>query len=173
MEIVKTIGRWYARLLTAMLWLAAIYVGLMMVAIVYFTSMRSLGIPYSSYTFTFIEFGFIYALMLGAPRLVRDRGHVYIELITAAVPAKVRIAMSRGVALLCFAICGVLAWYTGVQAYTEMVGGVFDELRADQGIPRWTVIIAMPVGFGLMAIEFMRYVFADEPFHTGRPGVHE
>jgi len=173
MEFVKTVGRWYARLLRAMLWLAAIYIGLMMVGIIYFTSMRSLGIPYSDYTFTFIEFGFIYALMLGAPQLVRDRGHVYIELVSAAVPDRVRVVMSRTVALLCFAICALLAWYTGVQTHAEMVGGVFDELRADQGIPRWIVIVAMPIGFGLMAIEFLRYVFAREPFHTGQAGVHE
>lgn len=173
MGLIRTIDRYYAWLLRVMLWLAAIYVGLMMVAIVYFTSMRSLGIPYSSYTFTFIEFGFIYVLMLGAPSLVRDRGHVYIEILTAAVSDPVRRILSRFVAFLCFLICLILAWYTGVQTHAEMVGGVFDELRADQGIPRWIVIIAMPVGFGLMALEFLRFVFSKETFHTGEAGVHE
>lgn len=173
MNVIRTIGRWYARLLRAMLWLAAVYVGLMMVAIVYYTSMRSLGIAYSDYTFTFIEFGFIYVLMLGGPWLVRDRGHVYIEIVTAAVSNRARSALSRLVAFLCFLICLTLAWYTGVQTYNEMVGGVFDELRADQSIPRWIVIGAMPIGFGLMAIEFLRYVVVKETFHTGRAGVHE
>lgn len=176
MRIVSIVSRWYARLLKAMLWLAAVYVGLMMVAIVYYTSMRSLGIPYSNLIFTFIEFGFIYVLMLGAPQLVRDRGHVYIELITAAVPPPVRQVLSRFVAFVCVIICGVLAWYTGIQTHSEIVGGVFDELRADQDIPRWIVIISMPIGFGLMAIEFLRYVFSAETFHTGRAGragVHE
>jgi hypothetical protein len=31
----------------------------------------------------------------------------------------------------------------------------------------------MPLGFGLMAVEFLRFVLGREVIHTGQAGVHE
>jgi len=31
----------------------------------------------------------------------------------------------------------------------------------------------MPICFGLMALNFLRFVFGRETLHTGQPGVHE
>ena len=150
---------------------AALYVGLMMVAIVYYTSFRALGIHYNTYAFVFIEYGFIYILMLGGPWLVRTRGHIYIELLTAAVPAGVRNVLSRSVAALCVLVCLALAWYTGVLAVDDFTANRYDELRAQLNIKLWIIIGSMPVGFGLMGIEFVRFVFGRELMHSGKAGV--
>ncbi|HSA89456.1 MAG TPA: TRAP transporter small permease [Burkholderiales bacterium] len=150
---------------------AALYVGLMMATIVYYTSCRALGIAYSSFSFAFIEFGFIYVLMLGGPWLVRTRGHVHIELLTAAVPERVRQVLSRTVAALCVLTCLALAWYTGLLTWNEYAGNKYDELRAHLDIKRWIITVSMPVGFGLMGIEFVRYVFGRELLHSGKAGV--
>jgi len=166
------IDTYYSRLLRFMAALAAIYIGLMMVAIVYSVLFRSIGLEYSSYSFVFIEYGFIYTLMLGAPWLVRQRGHVYIEIITAAVSVPVRNVLSRIVAALCFVVCLVLAFYAGALALEDYVTGELD-VRGSRDIPRWIVMIAMPVGFGFMSLEFLRFVFGRETMHTGQAGVHE
>ena len=84
----------YSLIVRAMFYAASLYVGLMMVAIVYYTSLRSMGWDYNDYSFTFIEYGFIYVLMLGCPWMVRQRAHVYIELVTAAIPDRARVAPS-------------------------------------------------------------------------------
>jgi C4-dicarboxylate transporter DctQ subunit len=39
--------------------------------------------------------------------------------------------------------------------------------------PRWLLTITFPVSFGLMAIEFSRFVFGEELMHTGEAGIHE
>ena len=57
--------------------------------------------------FVFIEYGFIYVLMLGGPWLVRVRGHIHIELLTAALPPTPRALLSRLVAALCVLTCFV------------------------------------------------------------------
>lgn len=167
-----TIDTYYARLLRGMAALAAIYLGLMMVAIVYSVLFRSLGLGYSSYSFVFIEYGFIYTLMLGAPWLVRIRGHVYIEIVTAAVSPPTRNILSRIVAALCCLVCAVLAFYAGALALEDYSLGELD-VRGSRDIPRWIVTGAMPVGFGLMSVEFLRFVFGRENMHTGQAGVHE
>lgn len=171
--LLRQIDKWYRRLLWLMMALSAIYIGLMMVTIVYATIFRYFGWTYSHYTFTFIEYGFLYSLMLGSPWLVRNRGHVYIEIVTAAVPDRVRNVLSRFVALLCAFVCFVLAWYFGVLAFDDFVTTKYDELRAQLDIQRWIVTSVLPLGFGLMGVEFTRFIFARETMHTGEAGVHE
>lgn len=171
--LLRQIDKWYRRLLWLMMATAAVYIGLIMVAIVYSTTFRFFGWSYSPYTFTFIEYGFLYTLMLGSPWLVRHRGHVYIEILTAAVPDRVRNVLSRFVALLCAFVCLVFTWYLGALALDDYTTSKYDELRAQLDIQRWVVTAVLPLGFGLMTVEFLRFVFARETMHTGVAGVHE
>jgi C4-dicarboxylate transporter DctQ subunit len=163
--------RWYEGLLWLMMAAASVYVALMMLGIVYFAAFRALGWHYDPYTFPFIEYGFIYVLMLGGPWLVRTRGHIHIELLTAAVPDKVRVVLSRSVAVLSALTCLALAWYTGVLTMDDFAANRYDELRAQLDIKRWIVTVSMPIGFGLMGIEFLRYVFGGRLLHTGKAGL--
>ena len=170
--MLETLDKYYTWLLRGMMGAAALYMAAIMVSIVYFTTCRGLGIPYSSYSFIFIEYGFIYVLMLGAPWLVRRRGHVFIEILTATLPDSFRPAYSRFVAALCVAICAVLAWYSGEVAWTDYFHNEID-VRGSIDTPRWIVTVSLPFGFALMAIEFARFVVGTEVMHTGEAGVHE
>lgn len=169
--MLKFLASAYERLLWLMMAAAGAYIGLMMLGIVYYTSFRALGWRYDPAVFVFIEYGFIYVLMLGGPWLVRVRGHIHIELLTAALPPAPRALLSRLVAALCVLTCFTLAWYTGLLALDDFRSDKYDELRAQLDIKRWIVTASMPVGFGLMAIEFARYVFGRTLLHSGRAGV--
>jgi len=169
--MLRTLGRSYEGLLWLMMAAASVYVALMMLAIVYFAGFRALGWSYNPYTFPFIEYGFVYVLMLGGPWLVRTRGHIHIELLTAAVPDRVRAVLSRSVAALSALTCLTLAWYTGVLTVEDFTGNRYDELRAQLDLKRWIVMVSMPIGFGLMGIEFLRYVFGRQLLHTGKAGL--
>ena len=91
---------------------------------------------------------------------------------TAAVSDGVRRILSRFIAAFCFLVCLALAWYGGVLAWTDYTFPEID-VRGSHDIPRWIVTISLPIGFGFMSLEFLRYVFSKEPFHTGEAGVHE
>jgi TRAP-type C4-dicarboxylate transport system permease small subunit len=170
--MLATLDRAYAGFLRALMALAGAYLALSMAAIVYATLFRTLGLPYSGYAFVFIEYGFLYMMMLGAPWLVRVRGHVYIEIVTAAVPDRARVFLSRGVAALCVLACLALGWYGGEVAWRDWVGREID-VRGARDIPRWIATAVLPLGFGLMAIEFLRFVFGREVMHSGQPGARE
>ena len=163
----------YSFVVRAMFAAASLYVGMMMVVIIYYTSSRSLSIDYNQYSFTFIEYGFIYVLMLGCPWMVRQKAHVYIEMVTAALPAGPRTILSRLIAFGCFGVCLILAVYTGLLALEDYSWNRYDELRGQLDIKRWIIIAAMPVGFGFSALEFLRFVFGSKTIHTGAAGVHE
>ena len=163
----------YTFLVRAMFAAASVYVGMMMVVIIYYTSFRSLSLDYNDYSFTFIEYGFIYVLMLGCPWMVRQKAHVYIEMVTAALSEGPRNVLSRLIALSCFGVCLVLAIYTGLLAWEDYDWNRYDELRGQLDIKRWVVMVAMPIGFGFSALEFLRFVFGANVIHTGAAGVHE
>lgn len=143
----------------------------LMVAIVWSVSMRNLGMQPYAWLFTSTEYGVFYMTMLGAPWLVRRRGHVHIELVTAMLPDRVRQVVSRLVALGCVVVCTWLAWRGYMLVETNLLRNDFD-VRA-YFYPRWLLTIAFPISFGLMAVEFARFVVGRELMHSGKAGIHE
>lgn len=172
MTVLKAVDRLWGRLLWLLMAIAALYVGAIMLLIVYVTVFRSVGWSYSPLANVAIEYGFVYILFLGSPHLVRQRGHIYIELLTAAIPERPRLWLSRGIVLAGAIVCFVWTWYTWtlfVERWNDAMS--FDELRAQFNIRLWLSTIPFPIGFFLMGLEFLRFVFTAEPMHVGIAGV--
>lgn len=153
--------------------LAGVYLAAIMFGIVISALARTFNLSgsWSSHIFSFAEFGLLYIVMAASPWLVRHRGHVFIELLTAAIPRAMQRPFSRFVSLLCVIICLVLVWYTwGATAKAYRFGDA--EMRS-LDMPKFLLLGAMPIGFGLMAVQFARFVFGPETLHTGEAGVHE
>ncbi len=151
--------------------LAGIYLVAMMFGIVFNAMARTLGYSGSSHIFTFAEFGLLYIAMAASPWLARHKGHVFIEIVTAAMPAALQRPFSRAVSALCVIICLVLVWYTWgatVRAY-----GFGDAEMRSLDMPKFLLLGAMPICFALMAAQFARFVFGRETLHSGEAGVHE
>ena len=167
----RAILRIYDGLITALAVLAGVLLVWLMVAIVASVGMRNAGLQPFAWLFTSTEYAILYITMLGAPWLVRRRGHVHIELLTAALPDGPRKALSRLVALGCVVLCAGLAWRGFLLVQTNIARMDYDT-RA-YFFPRWLLTIAFPVSFGLMAVEFARFAFGREILHTGEAGIHE
>lgn len=154
--------------------LAMVSAGLLlwlMVSIVISVAMRNAGLQPFAWLFTSSEYALLYLTMLGAPWLVRERGHVHIELLTAALPGPMRRALSRAVAGACMLTCAILAWKGAELVATNLARGDYD-VRA-YFFPRWMLTIAFPVSFALMTLEFARFAFGRELLHSGEAGIHE
>lgn len=151
--------------------LAGIYLVAIMLGIVFNALARTFGFSGSSHIFTFAEFGLLYIVMGASPWLVRLKGHVFVELLTAAVPRAWQHPVSRAVSALCVIICLVLAYYTwGATARAYRFGDA--EMRS-LDMPKYLLLGAMPICFTLMAIQFTRFVFGPDTLHSGQAGVHE
>nr|WP_246455803.1 TRAP transporter small permease subunit [Sulfitobacter aestuariivivens] len=151
--------------------LAGIYLVAIMFGIVFQATARSFNFSGSSHIFTFSEYGLLYIAMAASPWLVRLRGHVFIEMLTAALPRDFGRVFSRFVALLCFVVCAILVWYSAQNTIKAYNFGDADMRSLD--MPKWLLLISMPICFGLMALNFLRFVFGSETLHTGEAGVHE
>ncbi len=161
------------RICDALAIFAGIYLVWIMLAIVVSALARTVNLSgtWASHLFTFTEFGLLYIVMAASPWLAREKGHVYIELVTAALPRNIQRVFSRCVAALCVVICLVLVFYT-FQATAKAYKFGDAEMRS-LDMPKWLLLGAMPIGFGLMAAQFSRFVFGPETMHTGQAGVHE
>jgi len=151
--------------------LAGIYLVVIMFGIVIQATLRSFNYSGWSHIFTFSEYGLLYIVMAASPWLVRLKGHVFIEMLTAALPTEIGRVFSRGVAVLCVVICLFLVWYSGATTLRAYQFGDADMRSLD--MPKWMLLVSMPICFGLMALNFLRFVFGPETLHTGEAGVHE
>lgn len=163
--------RTYTALLYGMAFIAAAMLVWLMIAVILSVGMRNLGLQPWAWLFTSTEYALLYMTMLGAPWLVREKGHVHIELVTAVLPPALRRIVSRGVALACVLVSLVLAWKGFDLLQTNIARNDYD-VRAYY-FPRWILTLSFPICFGLMAVEFSRFVFGEELMHSGEAGIHE
>jgi TRAP-type C4-dicarboxylate transport system permease small subunit len=165
------IGKFYRGFLYLMAGVAGFMLIWLMFSVITSVLMRNAGLQPFAWLFTSSEYAILYMTMLGAPWLVREKGHVHIELVTAALPAPARRVVSRGVAALCVLVCVILAW-KGAELFLGNIARNDLDVRAYY-FPKWILTIAFPVSFGLMAIEFSRFVFGKDLMHSGEAGIHE
>jgi TRAP-type C4-dicarboxylate transport system permease small subunit len=167
----RTIALVYERFLQAMAVLSGLTLVWIMVAVVISVVQRNLGMQSWAWLFLSTEYGMFYMTLLGAPWLVRQRGHVHIEMLTAAMPSQYLPLFSRLVSLLTCLICAVLALKGIELVLMNLERGDFD-VRA-YFFPSWILSMVFPISFGLMAIEFGRMVFGKTLLHSGVAGVNE
>lgn len=164
-------NRCYLMVLNGMALVAAIMLVWLMVAIVLSVVIRNIGLQPSAWFFLSTEYAMFYLTLLGAPWLVRQKGHVHIELLTSVLPTAALNVLSRLVALLCVLVCAVLAW-KGIDLVIMNIERSDYDVRAFF-VPKWILTIAFPISFTLMAIEFARFVVGPEILHSGEAGIKE
>lgn len=167
----RPLVRVYDALLYTMALIAGLTLVWLMVSVVASVVMRNLGVQPFAWLFTSAEYGLLYMTMLGAPWLVREKGHVHIEWVTAALPPSLRRIVSRSVAAACVAVSLVLAWY-GLQLFLTNIERNDFDVRAYY-YPRWLLTVTFPIAFTFMAVEFARFVFGPDLMHSGEAGIHE
>lgn len=166
-----TVAALYRRLLEALAVVAGVMLAATAVAIVLDVLMRNLGLQPPAHTLTLTEYGLLYLTMLAAPWLVREKGHVYVELVTAALRPRARFWLTRVVYALCVLTCAVIFWFGLDVALTHYQREVIDVRSFD--MPRWLLTVSIPLSFGLMTIEFARFLLNLDSMHTGQAGIHE
>jgi len=145
-----------------MAYLAAFLMVAMMVVITLDVILRNLGYQSSAHFFTFTEYALLIVPCLGAPWLVREKGHIYIEILLMALSPRVRARFTLLIGLVCIVVCAVVAWYGFAVTLNDFLQNEKDVRSLD--MPRWMVVGFIPLGFGMMGLEFLRFVLRGENF---------
>ena len=145
-----------------MAWCAAALIVAMMVVITLDVVLRNLGYQSSAHFFTFTEYALLVVPCLGAPWLVREKGHIYVEILLMHLDRRRRAALRRAIGIVCIVVCAVLAWYGFEVTLRDFVATEKDVRSLD--MPRWLVVGFVPLSFAMMALEFLRFVLKRENF---------
>lgn len=166
----RLIVRAYETLLFGLAWVAGFLLVAVMVTIVLDVCLRNLGFQSSAHFFTFSEYALLLIPCLGAPWLVREKGHVFVEILLTYLSPAARKAMTQLIAVLCIVICAVMAWY-GFEVTIENFQRADKDVRSFDA-PRWALVVWIPISFLMMAVEFLRFFVRRENFlgYMGGPG---
>jgi TRAP-type C4-dicarboxylate transport system permease small subunit len=136
------------------------------VAIVYDVTVRTLNFQPPNFTVSFTEYVLLYTTMLGAPYMVRKKGHILVEALIESVPPAVHAVMAKFVYLVCMLLSAALAYY-GAKLFLQGIATGDMEYRSFD-MPRWILDLTLPLGFGFSAIEFLRYLVGADSLYKVR-----
>ena len=145
-----------------MAWFAGALMAGMFAAIVVDVVLRNLGWQSSAHLFTFTEYALLMVPCFGAPWLVREKGHVFVEIVLNALRPAARRRLLLAIGVVCIVVCLVLAWY-GVQVSLRNFELGDKDVRSFDA-PRWALVACIPIGFFFMATEFARHLLRGEDF---------
>ena len=156
------IKRAYDAILYGMAYAAGFLMAAMMAVSTLDVVLRNLGYQSSAHFFTFTGYALLIVPCLGAPWLAREKGHIYVEILLMAMPSTARRVMTFVIGLICIAVCLVIAYYGFQVTWQDYVNAEKDVRSLD--MPRWMVVVWIPISFLMMAIEFARFLFRRENF---------
>ena len=156
------ISKAYDAMLYGMAIAAGFLMAAMMVVICLDVVLRNLGYQSSAHFFTFTEYALLAVPCLGAPWLVREKGHIYVEILLMYLKPRPRKLLTSVIGGVCIAVCAVLAWYGFEVTISDFLHNEKDVRSLD--MPRWIVVGFIPLSFAMMGIEFLRFVVRREDF---------
>ena len=153
----KALRRAYDLAVIGLAVLAGALLALISAAIVIDVTFRAIGLPSVPWVVEVTKLGLIYITLLGAPWLVREKGHVGVEILVAKLSPGMRRRFGQAVCLVCALMCLLLA-YRAVGVMLESIGQV-----DASDLPRWARFAPLPVGFFFLSTEFLRLLVISQP----------
>ena len=118
-----------------------------------------------------VEYGLLWFTILAAPWLARIKGHVFIDALNEMLSPGARKITSRIAYLVVIAGALMLAWYSLNLAIEAYVDEAIDERSIE--LQLWWIYAPMPVGFFLVAVEFIRFLIGFDDMFGSRTDVKE
>ena len=169
--MLKQLIKAYDGLVVALAVLAAISVVLMLVLIFADVAIRTFGFSAPSFGVALVEYSLIYFTVMAAPYLVRIKGHVTIDVVVQLFPAGLSFYIKWAIAIISALACIVFAVIATKLTFEAYQSGRLDVRGID--IPLWLSFFPMPLGFVLVAIEFLRTLAADPETDISEPDAPE
>jgi len=154
--LLKTFDMMLGKTSTALSWFACALIPCMFLMITIDVSIRTLGYRPPLFTSSVVEYALLFMAMCSAPWLVRERGHVVIEALVAAMPDSVRQPLAKIIYVVCASVSFLFAWLCWGIFADYWVGGELDVRGID--MPYWLQFLPLPLCFFLIALEFCMYL---------------
>lgn len=152
-------NRWFDGLINAMAYICGGILLFMMLLVCYDVVMRYLFRNPTGWSMEVCEYLLVYLTFLGSPWLLREKGHVNVDILFFFSPPSVtrrcKIFTGLVMAIATLVLCIFCAGATWDVFHREII------MIKILMIPKWTLLWVIPFGFGLMCIETFRQLFAN------------
>lgn len=138
--------------------------GLTAIAIALDVIARWIGLRPPPWTIAGSEFIMLYVTVLGAPYMVRIKGHVFVEALIMNLPRRVKRVVEKLIYVLCVALSLFLAWYALDATILAFATDDFDMRGFD--MPWGWIYGPMTLGLLLTGLEFLRYLIGPESMYA-------
>jgi TRAP-type C4-dicarboxylate transport system permease small subunit len=155
--MLNTLGKIQTALVYGALVLSATLIGIAIVLVIVDVTLRATRLATLNFTVAFVEYILLYFVLLAAPYLVRERGHVVADMIHSRLSGRPRLVMEKLIYLLCITVSLVFAWFGLKLMIGAIQNGYVDERSVN--IPYWLLYLFYPPCFVLVALEFTRFLF--------------
>lgn len=161
--------RCYDRLVLALAIVAATSLGLCTFLIVVDVMLRNVGVGPIQPASALVEYALLFSTMAGGPWLVRRHGHIAVTSFVEKLPAAPRRLVGQAVLIVSTLALTLLCWRSAAVALEEVATGATD-IRSI-AIPGWVLYLMLSIGFGLMAVEFLRLLLRGEVYAGTEGGI--
>jgi len=139
--------------------------------IVFDVSIRIMGFSPPAFTIAVVEYILLYFTMFGAPWLVRQKGHVFIDAVTQFLPPLIKMIVAKIVYAICIVSSLIFCYFSFGLLVEAIRNGTLDVRGVD--LPQWALFAPMPLCFFLVAVEFSRYLIGIDDMYGDRTDVRE
>jgi len=155
--VLSKLGHAFDYVMVALAWVAGGFVVVMWLSINYEVVMRYFFGNPTSWVSDFNLYFIVYITMLGAAWLLKKDEHVKIEILVSRMARGTRRVMKAITSMMGAVVSGVMFWYS-----FQMTLGAFQMKSVFFKaviVQRWIVFWVIPMGFLLLAIQFLRNVY--------------
>lgn len=157
MKALKTIGVCFDRIIDILGLFSAALVAFTMIAICAEISLRNLlGWP-MAWIFEMTEYSLLFMTFFGAARLLKSKGHVRMDIVFNLLKPRTQILLNVINSTICAIVCLVFTFYGFKTTWYYFQSGVAYMSFLEP--PWWIIISAVPLGFCLLFIQFLRIIY--------------
>jgi TRAP-type C4-dicarboxylate transport system permease small subunit len=134
--------------------LAGILLSSMLLLICYAVLMRYFFLSPPGWIIEVTEDILLYITFLGAAWLLKERGHVSVDLIYERLNPKTKIVLDIIISIMGVIICLIMTWYSAASTWDHFQRGavVVETLK----MPKAILLGVIPIGFFTLSIEFIK-----------------
>lgn len=144
--------RWVDRVSVACAAVAAVMLGIAAIVITWSVIYRALGAS-TYWELEFAVYLMVTSLFLASPYTLATKGHVGVDLIAHYLPPRAARVLGFVVAIVGLVVCLYLAIAGGYLTVESFARG--ERTESSWAPPRWPLFLAMPVGIGLTALQYV------------------
>lgn len=148
------ISRAWNALVNGLVLFACVLIAADCLLIVVDVTLRNFGRQPPAYTVALTEYSLLYMTMAAGPWLVRERAWIVVEVIYRRTALPLRTRLDRLIFGICTLVSVIVAVLAGILAVEGALRGEVEIRSLD--MPRWALFAPLALGFGMMAVEFLR-----------------